>query len=250
MRLNVYIAKGGCASRRKADILIKEGQVEVNHKKVTEPFYQVVPGDKVKLRGKLVYIEEHIYILFNKPEGVTTTLSDRFAKKKVIDYLPDQLKGVYPVGRLDKDSRGLLILTNDGDFCYSLTHPKFFVEKEYLVEIAGELKNNDCQKARKGLNDQGDFLKVDNIKILKKGKEMALCKVIVHEGKKRHLRRLFKSLGFEVTDLKRTRMGRFSLGSLKPGEYRIINKNNILKIHKLPVGTRHALSSSFLVEKR
>jgi len=222
MRLNVFIAKSGYCSRRKAGVLIKEGKVRVKGKIIIEPFFDTSGLDKVEIGKTIISLKEHIYILFNKPKGVTTTLSDRFAKRKIIDFFPKELSGIYPVGRLDKDSSGLLILTNDGDLCYKLTHPKFRVEKEYLARLKGKFEAVDCQKAVKGLRDEGDYLKVDKIKVLKKEKDETLCAVIVCEGKKRHLRRLFKGLGFEVKSLVRVRIGKLVLGSLKPGRYKIL----------------------------
>lgn len=219
MRLNLYIAKTGLASRRKADELIKSGKVTVNGSKVDQPFVRVNRDDQVRVSGKLLKPKEYIYLLFNKPKGVTTTLRDKFAVKTIADFIPKQYKGIYPVGRLDKNSSGLLILTNDGDFCYRLTHPKFLVDKEYLVELRGALTVSSCQKARKGVEDEGERLKVKKIKIVKKSQENTLCKVIVTEGKKRHLRRLFRQLGYPVRDLKRVRVGNLTLGNLRPGKY-------------------------------
>ena len=222
MRLNLFIAKSGYASRRKADCFIKEGKVRVNTKEVLQPFLQVGNKDKIEVEHKLLRLKELTYILFNKPKGVTTTLSDKFALKKVIDFFPKKFKGIYPVGRLDKQSCGLLILTNDGDFCYRLTHPKFSIEKEYLVELRGRISPSDCQRAKNGLNLEGEHLKVKSIKILTSHGNETICKVIISEGKKRHLRRLFKALGFFVEELKRVRVGGLVLGNLETGEYRLI----------------------------
>ena len=237
MRLNLFIAKSGYASRRKADCLIKEGKVRVNAKEVLQPFLQVGNKDKVEVEHKLLRLKELTYILFNKPKGVTTTLSDKFALKKVIDFFPKEFfarsesasggKGIYPIGRLDKQSSGLLILTNDGDFCYRLTHPKFSIEKEYLLELNGEMFPCDCQKAKNGLTSEGDHLKVNAIKVVSIQKNKTICKVIISEGKKRHLRRLFKALGFPVVELKRIRVGRLVLGDLMVGKYRLIEGKKI-----------------------
>ena len=222
MRLNLFIAKSGYASRRKADYLIKEGKVRVNNKEALKPFLQVSNKDKIEVESKVLRLKEHIYILFNKPKGVTTTLSDKFAVKKVIDFFPKKFKGIYPVGRLDRKSCGLLILTNDGDFCYRLTHPKFSIEKEYLVELKGRVSFLDCQRAKNGLNLDGEHLKVKSIRVSSSQENKTLCQVVISEGKKRHLRRLFKALGFLVKELKRVRVGRLALGSLRTGEYRLI----------------------------
>ena len=230
MRLNLFISKCGYASRRAADLLIKEAKVTVNNKKVCAPFYQVEPTDVVKVMGKGISPKEHFYLMFNKPKGVTTTLRDKFAKEKVIDFFPDKFKGIFPVGRLDKQSKGLLILTNDGDLCYRLTHPKFLVEKEYLVEVVGSLGLSDCRLAKEGVKSEGDFLKVGKIKVLAKTQKTTLCKVVISEGKKRHLRRLFSNLGFKVSELERVRIGRLVLGNLRSGKYKLIPKDQIYPV--------------------
>lgn len=245
MRLNLFISKAGVASRRKADILIKDGKVAVNAKVTREPFFSVEERDKVTVEEKLITLQKHIYVIFHKPCGVTTTLGDKFAPRKIIDFLPKELKGVYHVGRLDKNSCGLIILTNDGNLCYHLTHPKFEIEKEYLVKVTGKIMTEvDCDKAKQGIEDKGDFLKVKDIEILKQNKSRpflqdiekeldkneSFAKVIICEGKKRHLRRLFRGLGFTVKHLERVRIGRLKLGNLKQGEYRLIEKEKIYSL--------------------
>jgi len=219
MRFNLFVAQRAGISRRKADALIKEGKVRLNGKVANEPFVQVSDKDCVEFEGETLKRQKKIYIIFNKPKGVTTTLSDRFAEKTVLDCLPSEYKGVFPVGRLDKDSKGLLILTNDGDFCYRLTHPKFEVEKEYLADVMGIVTAQDCSKALAGVEDEGDILKVKRIKILKAENGTSVCAVTATEGKKRHIRRIFKNLGHMVCDLKRVRIGALLLNKIKGGEY-------------------------------
>jgi len=220
MRLNVFIAKSGCASRRGADELIKQGKVTVNGKKTLEPYYQVSKGDQVKVKGKVISATHLVYLIFNKPKRVTTTRQDKFAKKTVMDYLPARLRHLYPVGRLDRESQGLLILTNDGAFCYRMTHPKFNVEKEYIVVVQGAVTQDVLGKARRGIYCEGDFLRVERLRVEKRLKESTQLCVIIREGKKRHLRRLFWRLGHEVIELKRVRVGSIFLGNLKEGDFR------------------------------
>jgi 23S rRNA pseudouridine2605 synthase len=228
MRLNVFISKSGYASRRKADILIKEGKVSVNGKVVRQPFFDVGETDHVAVgAADLQPLQKFTYIIFNKPKGVTTTRQDKFASSKVIDFLPKELKSLYPAGRLDKDSSGLIILTNDGQFCYQLTHPKFEVEKEYLVLLNGRIKLQDCKAAKKGIVDKGELLKVKQVIILKERADEYLCKVIVCEGKKRHIRRLFRRLGFEVQALKRVRIGGLVLGELQEGKFKQLKREKM-----------------------
>ncbi|MDD5174361.1 MAG: pseudouridine synthase [Candidatus Omnitrophica bacterium] len=229
MRLNLYISKSGHCSRRKADLLIKEGKVRVNDRVVTEPWFNVEDGSSVKAGDALLSGEARICLLFNKPKGVTTTLSDKFAEKKITDCLPKSLGRIYPVGRLDKLSRGLIILTNDGDLCYHISHPKFEIEKEYMLLVKGRLDDSIHRKLKDGVRSGEDILKVKDAQIEKTGQDEFSVRVIVCEGKKRHLRRLFESLGLKVLDLKRTRIGPFRLGDLKEGSYRIIDAGKELE---------------------
>jgi len=225
MRLNHFIAKSGYVSRRKADFLIQEGKVKVNKRIVLQPFFDVLIKDQVEIDSKILTIKQLTYILFNKPEGVTVTLCDKFAVKTIRDFFPDL--GIYPVGRLDKNSSGLLLLTNDGQLCYQLTHPRFGVEKEYLLTIKGRLTAFECRRAQKGVRCRQDLLKVDKIIIDELFKDKTHCRVITHEGKKRHLRRIFRQMGFAVLKLHRTQIGNLSLGDLRPGEYRNLTREEI-----------------------
>ncbi len=224
MRLNRFIAQSGVCSRRSADRYITTGRVAVNDRTVDQPWYQVSAGDRVRVDGKPLGSRKHIYVMFNKPTGVTTTLSDRYADKKVVDYIPAELGRLFPVGRLDKNSRGMLLLTSDGDFCYQMTHPRFEIEKEYRLVLEGRLGPAEKEKARQGIVDNDDLLKVKFLKVLEISGRKTIVKVIISEGKKRHLRRLFKFLGLKVQDLNRVRIGRLSLGSLKEGNWRRLSE--------------------------
>ena len=224
MRLNAFIAKSGVCSRRKAALLVKEGKVTHNGVIVREPYLEVADNDNIEVDGKPLQAKKHAYLIFNKPKGVTTTCLDKFADKKVTDYIPERFGRLYPVGRLDKDSRGLIILTNDGASCYALTHPKFEVEKEYLVTVKGVARRRHLDSLKKGVEDDGDFLKVKSASLQASSKDTSVISAVVAEGKKRHLRRLFKRLGFTVIDLERVRIGDIHLGSLKEGAYKVIEK--------------------------
>ena len=229
MRLNIFIAHCGFSSRRGADEFIKKGWVKVNGQVISQPWFKVKSSDKVTVKGNLIKLKDFVYLAFYKPKGVVTTLKDKFASRTVNDYLSPSLKGVYPVGRLDKYSEGLLLLTNDGDFCYRLTHPKFRVEKEYLLELKGKVLPSDLKMALKGVYDEGEFLKVDKIMVDGRNKDRTRLRVIIREGKKRELRRIFRSLGFGITLLKRVRIADIRIGRLKPGELKVINKKNAFR---------------------
>lgn len=224
MRLNVFIAKSGYTSRRKADLLIKEAKVKVNGKVEKEPFFDVKNTDKVEVNGQPVALKDFVYIILHKPKGMTSTVKDKHASKTVLDCLPRKLRGVYPVGRLDKNSTGLIVLTNDGDLCFKATHPKFSIEKEYLVKVKGALTAKDIRKAYQGIKDEGDLLRVKRIDVLRKENDSTLCRVIACEGKKRHIRRIFRQLGFSVFSLKRVRIGKLTLGGLGEGRFKLLPK--------------------------
>lgn len=227
MNLNAYVAKSGYCSRRKAATLIKEGKVKVGGVPVLEPWYTINGPQVVTVEGKTLAIERHAYIIFNKPRGVTSTVADRFASKKIVDLVPKGMGRVYPVGRLDLMSRGLIILTNDGELCYRLTHPKFEIEKEYLISVHGKVADDALGGLKSGLEEGGDLLKVKSAAIQSSGAERSVIKVVVCEGKKRHLRRLFSKAGFSVMDLQRVRIGGLGLGGLKEGQYSIMDRDAI-----------------------
>ena len=231
MKLNVHISRSGYCSRRNAALLIKEGRVTVNGKTISEPWLEVNPGDKVSVNKKLLVQEQkHVYLVFNKPKGVTVTLDDPFAEKKITDFIPKGLGRVFPVGRLDKFSRGIIILTNDGELCYQLTHPKFEIEKEYLVTVKGALDEKVLLKLKSGIREDGDMLKVKSAYMVKSNDDKSVIKVVVCEGKKRHLRRLFWGLEMDVIDLKRVRIGHLELGGLKEGNFKIIDQKTIYSL--------------------
>lgn len=228
MTLNAFLSRNGFCSRRKAVLVIKEGAVTVNGKTIREPWYQVKDGDVVKAGGKPVGAKRHVYIVINKPKGVTSTLEDRFAAIKITDLIPPKFGRVYPVGRLDKDSRGLMILTSDGDLCYQLTHPKYEVEKEYIVTVKGEVDEAKLKQIRKGVKERDDLLKVRSASIEKASEDKSSVRVVICEGKKRHLRRLFTVLSLEVRDLVRVRIANLRLGDLRDGKFRVLDKKELL----------------------
>ena len=230
MRLNAFISKAGYCSRRKATLFVKDGKVKVGGKIVLEPWYVVKKGDAVSVNGKLLHTESNLYFIVNKPKGVTTTVEDAHALKKIIEIIPKKHSRLYPIGRLDKDSRGIIILTNDGDLCYQLTHPKFEIEKEYIITVEGALDENALKSLKSGIFDEGDMLKVRRYYEVKKVGYYTTLHVVIAEGKKRHLRRLFKALGNPITDLKRIRIGDLRLGELREGSFEKIDKETIYRL--------------------
>ena len=265
-RLNKFIAGAGIASRRKADELIAAGLIKVNSQVVTELGWQINPQvDRVEYQGREVKPAVPLLFMFNKPKGVTSTLSDRYASKTITDYFKGMSR-VYPVGRLDKDSEGLMLVTNDGDLANQLTHPRYEHEKEYEVVIekmplivipakAGiqarkqlsldpRVKPEDDIKKKFSQEFVLDGYKIRpmRVRLIKKinlphptspyqGEERRgywLISLILQEGRKRQIRRVAEILGYKVTRLKRVRIGRLTLGNLPIGEYRAVSTSDII----------------------
>ncbi|MDD3819493.1 MAG: pseudouridine synthase [Actinomycetota bacterium] len=233
MRIQHFLSRTGIASRRKAEALIKNGLVKVNGKVVLEPFFQVDPvKDKIEFNGKELKIpEEHTYIILNKPRGFVTTVSDEFQRRTVMELIPLKEKGLVPVGRLDKDSEGLLLITNDGDLAHRLTHPSFEIEKEYEV-VLSKTAGEELKKMEKGIQSGGDFLRAN--RVIFKGKNEIL--VTLKEGKKREIRRMLEALGYGVIRLKRIRLGNLKLSDLEVGKWRKLTKAEVSKLKELTDG--------------
>lgn len=232
MRLNLCIAQSGIASRRHADELIKEGKVTVNTKLVREPFHAVTMTDCIEVNGTVIKPQKFAYLIMNKPKGITCTCQDVFAEKIITDCIPEHLRtsGLHPIGRLDKESSGLIILTNDGQLTYRLTHPKFEIEKEYRVRVSGHMEHRHVRKAQIGIQDEGELLTLKSAEILEKGAHSTVLRVILGEGKKRHIRRLFAALGFKVVELIRIRIAGMLLGSLAQGSWQQVSKQKLLSL--------------------
>ena len=235
IRLQVALAQAGITSRRKASLLIASGHVRVNGKIIEEKGFRVdALHDRIEFNGKLVrFAEEKKYYMLNKPVGVVSTVSDERGRKTVLEYIPEMSKRLYPVGRLDKNTRGLIIVTNDGDLTYRLTHPKFEIERVYEVALKGEFTEEDRLKLIKGVFIEGKPARADKIAIKKKTKYSALIEIVLHEGKKREVRRMIETLGYEVLDLKRISYGPLALGSLKEGQSRLLTGNEIKMLKKI-----------------
>lgn len=231
MRLNRFLQQAGVASRRKADALIFAGRVRVNGRVVREPWVEVGEQDRVEVDGKPVRRRRFFrYFKFYKPRGVTTTLKDRHAQITLRDVLPDSLHGVFPVGRLDRDSEGLLLLTDDGDLAYILSHPRFEVLKVYRVWFSGEMHARDVARAfQEGLElEDGPFRPVFAHPL-----EARAVEVGITEGRKREIRRAFARLGLTVERLLRIRFGPIALGGLREGGLAALDPHEMQEIRRL-----------------
>jgi len=225
MRLNRYLAHAGITSRRKADELIENGNVKVNGKPVKEMGYDVLEGDKVEVNGTLVETPgKPVYYALNKPVGYITSTDDEKNRPVVTDLLTDVSARVFPVGRLDYNTSGLLIMTNDGDLAYRLSHPKHEVPKTYLALITGMLSRERLSKLRKGVDIGGYITKPAVVNILKQAERSCLVEITIHEGKNRQVRKMFAAVGNRVVDLQRVAIGEVRLGRLLEGHYRKLTK--------------------------
>jgi len=232
-RLNKFLAHAGVCSRREADRWIAEGRVSVNGRAVMELGEKIDPGrDKVAVNGKPVRGAEErpVYILMNKPTGRVVSVKDPFGRPTVLDLLGHLPVRVYPVGRLDLDTEGALLLTNDGELALRLTHPRYGAGKTYEVRIEGEPEETDLDKVRNGIFLEGRLTAPARIKVLYRGRRHTLLRVEIREGRKREIRKLFDAVGFPVVALVRVDFAGLTLEGLKTGEWRYLNKKEIERL--------------------
>ncbi len=226
-RLNVYLAHQGICSRRKAMEAIQQGWVAVNGKIVREPSTPVTEKDRITVDGKGVQKKVYEYIMINKPQGYVTTREDRFAQKTVLDLLPTGLRHLNPVGRLDKNTEGLLIMTNDGELANRLTHPRYDVDKTYVVRIQKKLSPEEQKKLEAGIVVDGEKTAPAKIRAVTHQPQGSEFLITIHEGRKRQIRLMMAAVGHYVTFLKRIQQGPLRLEGLETGKYRALTDNEI-----------------------
>ncbi len=228
VRLQKYMAEAGIASRRKSEELIAAGKVRVNGK-VAEIGDKINPRtDKVTVSGKkVVKSKKHVYIMLHKPRGFITTMHDEMDRKCVAELIDDVPERVYPVGRLDRESEGLLLLTNDGEFANALTHPSKHVPKTYRVTVRPDVTKEQLAAFENGIEIDGKMTLPAEVRVLDKQEGRVVLEVVIYEGRNRQIRKMCEALGLEVARLKRTKIGSLKLGMLKPGEYRYLSEEEI-----------------------
>lgn len=233
-RLNKYIASSGMCSRRKADEIILDGKVKVNDTIITELGFHVREKDKVYVDGKLIHPQKPEYYRFYKPAGYITTSEDEKGRKTVYDIIPPELRHLKPVGRLDKDSTGLLILTNDGDLINAMTHPSIKIPKIYVVTINGRFTQSQAEEMQKGIEILTDtnekkiaYAETMPIEISNKS---SIIQVVLYQGINRQIRKMFAKLGFEVKVLKRIQHATITLEGLKKGQTKLIKPKQIKEL--------------------
>ena len=224
IRLNKYISQSGLCSRRTADELIKKGKVQVNNKVCDQVGTKINKNDKVIVNKKLIKPEKNIYVLLNKPKDYISTNKDTHNRRVVFDLIKGINERLFSVGRLDRKTTGVLLLTNDGDIAKKLTHPSYKIKKIYSVTLEKKISNDEISQIKNGLFIEDEYIKVDNIERLEKDYEVG---IEIHMGKNRIVRKLFESLNHRVSKLDRVLFGPFTKKDLPRGKWRILNQNEI-----------------------
>lgn len=234
-RLQKRIASSGYTSRRKAETLITDGKVKVNGQVVTELGTKVSNSDTVEVEGIKLEQEDKIYILFNKPAQVITSVSDDRGRKVVTDYFKDIETRIYPVGRLDYDTSGLLLLTNDGEFTNLMTHPRYHIKKKYVAKLKGYLMREEVKALEKGIELEDGFTQPAQVKVKNqdKDKNTTLVEITISEGRNRQVRRMFEHFGHQVSKLTRIQFGPLDIKGLNAGEGRVLTTHEVKTIRHL-----------------
>lgn len=228
MRINKYIAQAGVASRRKADELIANGNVKINGAVMREPGYDVQDKDVVSVNGHIIENRQKlVYVLVNKPMGMITSSKDDKERATVMELIQDIDERLFPVGRLDYNTTGALIMTNDGQLTYRVSHPRHELGKTYRALVKGILSDEKVRKLRNGVDIGGYITSKAKVKVIKGGQNSTLVEITIHEGKNRQVRKMFASVGNPVQELERVAIGEVRLGHLKQGHYRKLTREEI-----------------------
>jgi len=226
IKISKYLSEAGIASRRKAESLVEMGLVSVNGKKMVNVAARIDPKkDKIEFEGKAVVLPTLVYYLLNKPAGYTSTTEDKHAEKLITSLVPKTPK-VWPVGRLDKYTTGLILLTNDGDLTQKLTHPSYEIEKEYEIVANLPLTSNEVGAVQRGVKLEDGFVKPDRFETIGENR----YRIVIHSGKKHIVRRIIEKIGKNVIDLQRIRVGSLTLKDLPSGKWRSLNADDIKKM--------------------
>lgn len=235
MRLAKFMAEAGVASRRQCEILITEGRVSVNGQPVLTPACNVDPRqDVIRCQGRTLSLEDKVYLMLNKPAGYTCSARDVHAVKLVYELIPNHFGRLFSIGRLDRDSEGLLLFTNDGDLAQNLTHPSREIEKRYLVTCIGRFSPDVRQHMLEGVYDDGDFLRPTAVECRAHDADQVVLEMTLTEGKKREIRRLCQALGLTVTALCRITFAQITLGNLISGHWRHLSADEIATLSQTP----------------
>lgn len=233
LRLNRAIAATGICSRRNADELIKDGRVSVNGKRTVDLGLQVDPQkDRISVDGKPLYKKSFEYVVLYKPKGVVTTCDDERGRRTILDLLPEELQHLKPVGRLDRDSEGMIVLTNDGNLAQTLTHPSQHVDKTYRVTVEGHIEDKAIQALKDGVRLSEGWTERAQVRSLRRSGNLSTFVIVIHEGRNRQIRRMCAKLGYNVLRLVRERIGALQLNLIEPGDWRHLTASEITSLKK------------------
>lgn len=251
MKLHTYIMQCNIGSRRKCDEFIRSGYIYVNGQIVVKPEHLIDPqSDIISFREKRIQPDTTLYyFLFYKPLKTVTTTSDPEKRRTVMDFFPQHLP-IFPVGRLDYDSEGLVIMTNDGDFAHKITHPRHHIPKTYIVRVKGAPELKVIERLRKGIFMDGYRSKPAYIRLLNKNRQSAVYEVVLEEGKNHQIRNMFLYMGHPVIDLKRVAIGILKVDALKPGQYRVITKKEIQQLFQKSLSIKQRIEKKRSIRER
>ncbi|BAR06750.1 Ribosomal large subunit pseudouridine synthase B [Scardovia inopinata] len=235
VRLQKVLAQAGFGSRRKCEVMITDGRVEVDGELVTELGVRVDPQhQEIRVDGSRIHLSnKHITLALNKPRKVLSTMDDPKGRWTLRDIVGDRYERIFHMGRLDYDTEGLILMTDDGELAQHVMHPKYEIEKTYIATVEGHIGGGVCHRlVRTGVQLDDGWIKLDQCSIITQNRERSVLKVVLHSGRNRIVRRIFGSIGFPVTRLIRTQIGPISLGELKSGSYRILSTHEVNSLHK------------------
>jgi len=233
-RINKYLANTGLCSRRDVKLLLKHQVVTVNGVRIKESGFRIDPQkDDIRLNGNKIKSPPLVYYLLNKPKNVLSTTSDEYNRKSVVSLIPTKER-IYPVGRLDKDTTGLLLLTNDGELTNSLIHPRYHINKTYLLTIKGKVIKEQLNALRKGVLLDDGITYPAEVKILSEKETTTICEMTIHEGRNRQIRRMCETVGIDLVELQRISFGPLNLGKMPLGKYRILTQDEIKTLKNAP----------------
>ncbi len=228
MRLNKYISQAGIASRRKADELTLQGKVRINGAVMKEPGYDVKEDDVVEVNGRKIMPDaKKVYVMLNKPIGFITSTADERDRPTVMELVSDIEERLFPIGRLDYNTSGMLLMTNDGDLAFKLAHPKHHIYKTYRARVSGQLSGERLAKLRNGVDIGGYVTSKAVVNVIKQAERYSIVEIKIFEGKNRQVRKMFAAVGNKVLDLERVAIGELHLGHLKQGHYRKLTQKEI-----------------------
>jgi 23S rRNA pseudouridine2605 synthase len=236
MRLNKFLARSGVCSRRNADLLIQSGRVAINGIPVQKLGVQVDENqDEVTVDGKKVSLNQNLlYILLNKPKDYLSTVKDNFRRPTVLDLVGKE-KNIFPVGRLDKDTEGVLLLTNDGELTFRLTHPRFEIEKTYRVTVKGRMDSEALTRLKQGIRLEEGVMARGEGRIIQRGEEKSVFQLTLKEGRKREVKMMCQAIGLRVIELKRTEFAGLTTKGLKVGEWRYLTEREVTRLKQMAV---------------